>query len=170
MQSNTSQGPVRESDSANTEITVRNTVAYRNIPRRSGRIAAAATAIIGLLLFTTLAATKESAPPRASMSMPSGTALMEHPEPLPGNGDGIDYVVWVDEDAGARGLLLNCSPGTRLDTENIAAMARSIYRDIHGDSFSQITIAWHARNSASRDEPLAVSYMTKGKTAHRVLR
>lgn len=101
---------------------------------------------------------------------PQSASLTANPETnVDYGGDGIDYVVWIDENARSRGLLLDCSLDTPLDRADIAAMARTIYGDIRGDGFSQVTIAWHVRNRTQGETPYAVSYMTSGRTAHRLM-
>lgn len=110
--------------------------------------------------------------PGDGTDVPHGPGSMEKPGARPAIADaaeGIDYVVWVDENGGSRGLRLDCNLSAPLKAADIASMARTIYGDIRGEGFCQVTIAWHVRNRAPHETPYAVSYMTTGKTAHRVL-
>lgn len=79
------------------------------------------------------------------------------------------YALWVTEDAGSRGLFMDCVLRESMDNRAMHTLSLKIFNEVNGCLYGQITIRWHLQNDYNIDAPWAESYITKGRAVHRLL-
>lgn len=79
------------------------------------------------------------------------------------------YALWVTENAGSRGLFMDCVLRNAMDSRTMHSLAVQIFTDVNGHQYGQITIRWHLQNGYDTDAPWAESYIIRSRAVHRLL-